>query len=56
MRKVFTHIGAMLGLLWIVVGIVVHQMAVEPLPAYVIGSLAALGAPMIAVAFRGFDN
>jgi hypothetical protein len=56
MSKVFTHTEAMLGLLWIIVGVLVDQMAVAPLPAYVIGSLAALGAPMVAVAFRGFDD
>ena len=41
--------------LWIGVGVVVHQTALEPVLAYVIGSFAALST-LIVLAFRTFDS
>jgi hypothetical protein len=56
MRK-FSHQAWLLMLvLWIGLGAAVHLTALDPVLAYVVGSVVAVGTSFVALAFWGFDS
>jgi hypothetical protein len=56
MRKIFQQPWVPMLALWIGLGAIVHLTALEPVLAYVVGSLAALSTPFIALAIWRFDR
>jgi hypothetical protein len=51
MRRRFDQATVAMLVFWIGVGVVVHQMALEPSQAYILGSFSVIGAPLIGFAF-----
>jgi hypothetical protein len=56
MRKIVQAAWVPALVLWIGIGVIVHQTSLEPILAYIVGSFAALSTPFIVLARERFEE